>query len=66
MMSLSEDTQSEVIEAFSSMSRYFDDVLNIDSKYFDELISQIYSELHLNRANSSETEAPFWDLHLSI
>ena len=67
MMSLSEDKQSEVIEAFSSMSRYYDDVLNIDNKYFDGLISQIYhSELHLNRANSSETKAPFWDLHLSI
>ena len=30
-------------------------------------MSQIYpSELQLNKANSSETEAPFLDLHLSI
>ena len=67
MMSLSEKKQSEVIEAYSSTSRYLDDLLNIDNKYLDGLINQIYpSELQLNKANSSETEAPFWDLHLSI
>ena len=39
-----------------------DNLSNIDG-----LISQIYtSELQLNIANSSETEAPFLDLHLSI
>ena len=67
MMFLSEAKQSEVIEAFSLTSRYLDDLLNIDNKYFDGLISQIYpSELQLNKANSSETEAPFLDLHLFI
>ena len=66
-MSLSEKKQSENIEAFSSMSRYLDGLLNIDNKYFDGLISQIYpSELQLNKANSSETKALFLDLHLSI
>ena len=31
------------------------------------MISQIYpSELQLNQANTSDTEAPFLDLHLSI
>ena len=29
-MSLSIDTQADVIEAFNSTSRYLDDVLNID------------------------------------
>ena len=42
MMSLSVEKQSEVIESFSSTSRYFDDLLNIDNNYFDGLISQIY------------------------
>ena len=56
-----------VIEAFSSTSRYLDDLLNIDKDYFDGLISQIYpSELQFNNANSSETVAPFFDLYLSI
>ena len=66
MMSLSEEKQSEVIEAFSSTSTYLDDLLNIDN-YFDGLISQIYRfELQLNKTNSSKSEAPFLDLHLSI
>ena len=52
MMSLSEEKQSEVIEAFSSTSTYLDDLLNIDNDYFDGLSSQIYpSELQLNKAN---------------
>ena len=42
MMSLSEEKQYEDIEAFSLTSRYWDDLLNIDNKYFDILISQIY------------------------
>ena len=67
MMSLSAENQSEIIEAFSSTSRYLDDLLNIDNTYFDGLISQIYPpELQLNKANSSNTEAAFFDLHLSI
>ena len=56
-----------VIEAFSSTSSYLDDLLNIDIKYFDGWLCQIYlSELQLNKANSSETKGPFLDLHLSI
>ena len=42
MMSLSEEKQSEVIEAFSSTTRYLDDLLTIDKKYFYDFISQIY------------------------
>ena len=42
MMSLSEQKQSEDIDAFSSMSRYLNDLLNIDRDYFVDLITQIY------------------------
>ena len=67
MLSLSEDTQSGVIEAFNSTSRYLDDLLNIDNYFFDSLVNRIYpSELQLNKANVSDTEASFLDLHLSI
>ena len=53
--------QSEGIEAFSSMSRYLDGLLNIDNKYFEGLVSQFYpSELRLNKANSTKTENPFF------
>ena len=67
MMSLSVDKDAEIIEALNSTSRYLDDLLNIDSTYFDGMVKQICpSELQLNKANSSDTEAPFLDLHLAI
>ena len=67
MLSLSDNNQADIIEAFNSTSRYLDDLLNIDSPYFEQMVSQIYpTELQLNKANSSDTEAPFSDLNLSI
>ena len=57
----------DVIDAFNTTSRYLDDILNINNVYFDKMVSQIYpSELQLNKANASDTEAAFLDLHLSI
>ena len=54
-------------EVFNSTSRYLDDLLNIDNPYFEQMVGQIYStELQLNKANSSDTEAPFLDLNLPI
>ena len=62
-MSLSGDTQADVIEAFNSTSRYLDELLNIDYPYFEGMVSQIYPiELQLNKASSSNTEDPFFDL----
>ena len=59
--------QADIIEAFKSTSRYLNDLLNIDNPYFKGMINQIYPpELQLNKANTSDTEVPFWDLHLSI
>ena len=67
MLSFSDDNQSEVIEAFNSTSRYLHDLLNIGDDLFDSMVSHIYpSELQLNKANVSDTEASFFDLHLSI
>ena len=67
MLSLSENTQSGVIEAFNSTSRYLQDLFNIDNNFFDNMVNRIYpSELQLKKANVSDTEASFLDLHLSI
>ena len=67
MKSLSRENQADIIEAFNSTSRYLDDLLNIDNIYFDQMVDRIYpTELQLNRANSSDTEAPFLDLNLCI
>ena len=67
MMSLSDDKQANVIDAFNNTSRYVDDILNINNVYFANMVCQIYpSELQLKNANTSDTKAAFSDLHLSI
>ena len=67
MLSLSDNNQADIIETFTCTSRYLDNLLNSDNPYFDQIVGQIYStELQLNKANSSDTEAPFLDLNLSI
>ena len=67
MKNLSSDYQADVIKAFNLTSRYLDDLLNIDNPYFEGIVNQIYPpELQLNKANTSDTEAPFLDIHLSI
>ena len=67
MRFLSDVKQAEIIEAFNSTSRYLDDLLNIDNPYFEGMVNRIYPpELQLNKANTSDTEAPFLNLHLSI
>ena len=67
MMSLSDDTQADIIEAFNSTSRYLDDFWNINKSSFKGMVIQIYPyELQLNIANSSDTEVAFLELHLSI
>ena len=67
MLSLSDNNQTDIIEAFNSTSRYLDDFLNIDNPYFEQMVGQIYpTEIQLNKANSSDTEALFLDLNLSV
>ena len=67
MLSLSDNNQTGIIEAFNSTSRYLDDLLNIDNPYFEHMVGQIYPiEFQLNKANSSDTEAPILGLDLSI
>ena len=38
---LSDDNESEVIEAFNSTSRDLDDLLNIDNTFFDNMVNHI-------------------------
>ena len=44
MLHLSHDNRADVKEAFSLISRYLDDLLNIDNDYFDLMLGQIYQE----------------------
>ena len=60
MMSLSDDKQADVIDAFNSTHRYLDNILNINNVYFDNMVSQIYPlELQLNKANTPDTKEAF-------
>ena len=62
VLSFSEDTQSDVIEAFNSTSRYLDDLLNIANILFDSIVNRIYpSEFQLKKAYVSDAEASFLD-----
>ena len=38
ILSLSDNNQADVIEAFNSTSRYQDDLLNIDNSCFEQMI----------------------------
>ena len=67
MLSLSDNIQAVVVEAFKSSSRYLDDLLDIDNPYFEQMVSQIYhTEIQLNKVISSDIEIPFLDLDLSV
>ena len=60
MVSLTDNNQADIVEAFNSTPRYLDDLFNIDNPYF-AMVSQIYPiELQLNKANPSDTEAQLW------
>ena len=49
------------------LSRYLDDLLNIDNIHFEQMVHRIYpAELQLDKANASDTEAAFKYLNLSI
>ena len=63
MLSLYDNNQTDIIEAFNSISRYLDDLLYFDNPYFDQMVGQIYpTEFQLNKAISFDAEAQFLDL----
>ena len=63
MLFLSEDNQSDDIEAFNATSRYLDDLLNIDNSFFDSMVNRIYhSELQINKTSVSDTEGLFLEV----
>ena len=65
MLSLSDNYLTDIIEALKPTSTYLDDLLNIDNPYFEQMVGQIYpTKLQLNKANSYDTETPFFELEL--
>ena len=39
MVSLSDDKQADIIDAFNTTSSYLDDILNINNVYFDTMVT---------------------------
>ena len=67
MMSLSDDKQANIIDAFNKTSRYLDDILSITNIYFDNIVSKTLSaELQLIIASTCDTDASFLYLHSFI
>ena len=45
------------LKFLNSISKYLDDILNIDNKFFDSMVNNILtSKLQLNEANVSDTD----------
>ena len=62
MMFLSDNAQTDIIEAFKSTSRYLDDLLNIDNPIFEGMVTQIYpTELRIPKQHFF-----FFYFHFSI
>ena len=41
MLSLSDNNQCDIMEAFNSTSRFLDDLFNIDNPYFEQMVGLI-------------------------
>ena len=60
MLSPSDNSQTDIIQAFNSNSRYLDDLLNIDNPYFKLMVNQMFPiELQLKEKIFSDTDR-FW------
>ena len=67
MLSLSDNKQADIIDDFSTKSRYLGGTLYNYNVYFDNMESKIYpSEFQFDKAYTSDTKAACLDLHLSI
>ena len=67
MSNLQKSRRFDLIDKFNDTSRYLDDIFTIDNPAFSEHIPDIYSrELHLNKANTSDTETYFLALNIKI
>ena len=65
MMSLSDDKQADVIDAFNNKSRYLDDISNINNVYFDNVVLQ-RPNLVKPKHVSVIPKPHFINLHLSV
>ena len=59
MLSVSDNNQADVVEEFNSTSINLNGLLDIDNRYFEQMVSQLYpTELQLNNVDSSRCSLP--------
>ena len=58
MLSFPDKHQADIIEAFNSMSRYLDDLLNIENEYFEQMVDN-FIQRTIGEPNTCDTESPF-------
>ena len=59
-MSLSDDKQADVIDAFNTTSRYLDDILNINNVYFDNITVSIHCAPEMSEIDCIDRIDSFW------
>ena len=59
MISLSDENVANDIETFSSNLRYLDDLLNIDTPYFEDIVNLFPPELQLKKKMLLIPKSPF-------
>ena len=66
-MSLFDDKQADVVDAFGTTSRYLDDILNINNVHFDNMVGRLYhSELQADVVDAFGTTSRYLDDILNI
>ena len=68
MVSLSDDKQTDIIDAFNTTSRYLDDILNINNASFDTMVNergtcikgQIWPPLEPKTESCFSPISPYW------
>ena len=67
MSDLHKSKRYDLIDMFYDTSRYLDDIFTIDNPEFDKHVTDLYpAELHLNQANTSDTDTSFLDLNNKV
>ena len=67
MMSLSDDRQADIVDAFNTASRCLCCILDINNVCFDSVVSWICPPgLHFNKAYASDAKAAYLDLGLLV
>ena len=64
--SLFDNNQSDVVKVFSSTSRYLDYLLNIDTPYFEQTVSQIPTPLNYAQSDQNLCKSLEYSMNVQL